>query len=101
MTKPNHEQVEAYNARRRAKYAEEQAKLADMPKWIPPTPLDNTKRGRKRADEIKRRMLTDFLNAKTPHDKREVIKSFNPYYFQFGNKLDPRNPYERNDIESN
>jgi hypothetical protein len=33
------------------------------------------------------RMLTEFLNAHTPHQKREVIKSFNPLYFVFGYEL--------------
>lgn len=37
------------------------------------------------------RMLTDFLRAKTPQEKREVIKNFAPYYFVFGNKLEPNN----------
>lgn len=36
------------------------------------------------------RMLTEFLNAHTPHQKREVIKSFNPLYFVFGETLNPR-----------
>lgn len=36
------------------------------------------------------RMLTEFLQAQTPHEKREVIKSFNPLYFVFGETLDPR-----------
>lgn len=36
------------------------------------------------------RMLTEFLRAKTPHEKREVIKSFNPHYFVFGETLNPR-----------
>ena len=41
------------------------------------------------------RMLTEFLKAKTPNEKREVIKSFNPYYFVFGDTLDP-NPTKEN-----
>jgi hypothetical protein len=36
------------------------------------------------------RMLTEFLNAHTPQQKREVIKSFNPLYFVFGETLNPR-----------
>ena len=36
------------------------------------------------------RMLTEFLNAHTPHQKREVIKTFNPLYFVFGETLNPR-----------
>jgi hypothetical protein len=35
-------------------------------------------------------MLVDFLRAKTPHEKREVIKTFNPYYFVFGDTLNPQ-----------
>ena len=47
-------------------------------------------------------MLTLFLRAGTPHEKRAVIKTFNPHFFQFGIKLDPRNPYEENSYgESN
>jgi recombinational DNA repair protein RecR len=36
------------------------------------------------------RMLTEFLNAHSPQQKREVIKTFNPLYFVFGETLDPR-----------
>lgn len=39
-------------------------------------------------------MLRDFLNAKTPQAKREIIATFAPHYFIFGERLDPRNPYE-------
>lgn len=39
-------------------------------------------------------MLADFLRAKTPAEKRKVIQNFAPYYFIFGNTLNPRNPYE-------
>lgn len=34
-----------------------------------------------KADTIKQQMLGDFLRAKTPHEKREVIKRFAPNYF--------------------
>jgi hypothetical protein len=44
-------------------------------------------------------MLTDFLRATTPHEKRQVIKNFAPHYFIFGDKLDPRNPYEERSDE--
>ena len=27
------------------------------------------------------RMLAEFMQAQTPHQKREVIRSFNPLYF--------------------
>jgi hypothetical protein len=40
------------------------------------------------------RMLTEFLNAHTPLQKREVIKSFNPLYFVFGETLNPRKEVE-------
>ena len=40
------------------------------------------------------RMLTEFLNAHTPHEKREVIRSFNPLYFVFGETLNPRKEVE-------
>jgi hypothetical protein len=36
------------------------------------------------------RMLTQFLNAHTPQEKRAVIRSFNPLYFVFGETLNPR-----------
>jgi hypothetical protein len=39
-------------------------------------------------------MLKDFLSAKTPHEKREVIRGFNALYYIFGDTQDPRNPYE-------
>jgi hypothetical protein len=97
MTKPIQEQIDKYNAMRREKYAKEQAEKADEPKWKHETYA--SKQGRKRADEERRAMLANFLRAKTPHEKRQVILSFNPYYFQFGDKLDPRNPYERNEDE--
>ena len=40
------------------------------------------------------RMLTEFLNAHTPQEKREVIKGFNPLYFVFGETLNPRKEVE-------
>jgi hypothetical protein len=43
-------------------------------------------------------MLADFLRAKTPYEKREIIKTFSPHYFVFGNTLDPRNPYEEGEV---
>jgi hypothetical protein len=36
------------------------------------------------------RMLTELLRAQTPQEKRAVITSFNPYYFVFGETLNPR-----------
>ncbi len=33
------------------------------------------------------RMLTEFLKAQTPQQKREVVKTFNPHYFIFGETL--------------
>lgn len=49
------------------------------------------------------RMLTEFLNAHTPQQKRAVISSFNPYYFVFGETLNPRKEdlYEDNTCETN
>jgi len=36
------------------------------------------------------RMLAEFMKAQTAHEKREVIRSFNPLYFVFGETLNPR-----------
>ncbi len=49
------------------------------------------------------RMLTEFMQAQTPHEKREVIKGFNPLYFVFGETLNPRKEelYEDNTCETN
>jgi hypothetical protein len=44
------------------------------------------------------RMLTEFLNAHTPQEKREVIKSFNPLYFVFGETLNPRKEVEHEQL---
>ena len=43
-------------------------------------------------------MLTDFLRATTPHEKREVIKTFNPHYFAFGETLNPRKEIENEEL---
>jgi hypothetical protein len=40
------------------------------------------------------RMLAEFMKAQTPHEKREVIRSFNPLYFVFGETLNPRKEVE-------
>jgi hypothetical protein len=49
------------------------------------------------------RMLTEFMKAQTPQQKRAVITSFNPYYFVFGETLNPRKEdlYEDNTCETN
>jgi hypothetical protein len=49
------------------------------------------------------RMLTELLRAQTPQEKRAVISSFNPYYFVFGETLNPRKEveYEDNTCETN
>jgi hypothetical protein len=49
------------------------------------------------------RMLTEFMQAQTAHEKREVIRSFNPLYFVFGETLNPRKEelYEDNTCETN
>lgn len=57
--------------------------------------MKKAKREAKLRDEQARSMLANFLSATTPHEKRKVIKDFTPYYFVFGDKLDPRNPYEK------
>lgn len=44
------------------------------------------------------RMLTEFLNANSPQQKREVIKTFNPLYFVFGETLDPRKEVEHEEL---
>jgi hypothetical protein len=44
------------------------------------------------------RMLTEFLNAHSPQQKREVIKTFNPLYFVFGETLDPRKEVEHEEL---
>ena len=56
--------------------------------------MKREKREAKLKDEQARAMLSTFLTAKTPQEKREVIKSFNPYYFTFGETL---NPYKENE----
>ena len=55
----------------------------------------NARREKKRIQDT---MLTQFLRAETPAQKRAVIKSFAPHYFIFGTKLDP-NPTKENDDE--
>ena len=44
------------------------------------------------------RMLTEFLNAHTPQEKRAVIRSFNPLYFVFGETLNPRKEVEHEQL---
>jgi len=57
--------------------------------------------GRRRKREPEDLMLANLLKAKTPKEKREVIKTFSPYHFAFGTKLNPNNPYKENEDESN
>lgn len=57
-----------------------------------------TKAQAKREDQRRREMLASFLRAKTPAEKRAVITTFNPYYFTFGETLDPR-PRKEEDHE--
>ena len=67
-------------------------------KWKKPTGIQCTTRWQERQlrkASPKDRMLHDFLGSPTPQTKRAIIASFNPYYFIFGNTLDPRNPYEK------
>ena len=69
-------------------------------KWKKPTGLEQRSRWKDR--QIRKasprdRMLRDFLNARTPAEKRRVIESFAPHYFIFGTQLNPNNPYKEND----
>ena len=64
------------------------------------TNLSNWGKRKARRQSPRDTMLTDFLRATTPSEKREVIKNFAPHYFIFGESLDPRNPYELNEGES-
>ena len=52
------------------------------------------KRWQERKPTVGDNMLMQFLRATTPKEKRDVIKSFAPHYFIFGETLDPRNPYD-------
>lgn len=73
-------------------------------KWKPKTTESWEVRKRRRIEQVcspKELMLRDLLKATTPQEKRKVIESFNPYHFAFGTTLDPRNPYEENEDESN
>lgn len=54
---------------------------------------------RKKKPDPRDTMLADFLRAKTPHEKREVIRTFTPHYFVFGETLNPNDPYKENDHE--
>jgi hypothetical protein len=70
-------------------------------KWVKGThPTTREMQRRLRKTTPRDTMLADFLRATTPNEKRQVIKNFAPHYFVFGEKLDPRNPYERNEYES-
>lgn len=44
-------------------------------------------------------MMFALSKAITASQKREIIELVNPNYYLFGNKLDPRNPYEVNENE--
>lgn len=61
--------------------------------------MKRNKRQAKLKDEQARNMLASFLTAKTASEKREVIKTFNPYYFTFGETLNPR-PQEYEDEDN-
>lgn len=72
-------------------------------KWKKPTGIEQTTRWQERQlrkASPRDRMLHDFLRAKTPSEKRQVITNFAPHYFIFGTTLDPRNPYERENHET-
>ena len=68
-------------------------------KWKKPTGVTQTTRWQERQlrkASPRDRMLYDMVQAPTPQAKRDIIKTFNPYFFMFGESLDPRNPYEEN-----
>ena len=48
------------------------------------------KRIKAKEDAQRRGMLAAFLSAPDAQAKREVIKTFTPHYFVFGNTLNPR-----------
>lgn len=62
--------------------------------------MKRNKRIAKLKDEQARAMLSTFLSAKTPQEKREVIKSFNPYYFTFGETLNPYKEIEDEQLQT-
>ena len=69
-------------------------------KWLKPTGIEHQSRWKDRQlrkASPRETMLRDFLLAKTPYEKREVIKTFNPHYFALGETLDPR---PRKEIEN-
>jgi thymidylate synthase len=48
-------------------------------------------RKRRNRNELEAlRMLVELMKADTPKEKRKVIKTYNPYHYIFGNKLNPR-----------
>lgn len=57
-----------------------------------------TKRETKVKEEQARNMLANFLSAKTPYEKREVIRTFNPYYFALGETFNPRKEIENETV---
>ena len=62
------------------------------------TNLSNWGKRKARRQSPRDTMLTDFLRATTPHEKREVIKTFNPHYFAFGETLNPRKEVEHEEL---
>ena len=50
---------------------------------------------REREDRAKREMLKKLLTTRAVEKKRELVESFNPFHYQFGYKLDPKNPYDQ------
>ena len=75
-------------------------------KWEKLTPEQRSKTLKKQRDKrlqakeetLRRGMLTAFLSAPDADAKREVIKSFAPHYFVFGNTLNPRKEVEHETV---
>ena len=71
-------------------------------KWKKPTGLEQHSRWKDRQlrkASPRETMLRDFLQAKTPQEKRAVITAFAPHYFVFGTQLNPTNPYKESNHE--
>ena len=66
------------------------------------TKASHTRRMKKMLQTQAESMLGQLKICTDPKQKLELIKSHNPTHYFFGFKLDPRNPYEKeNEDESN